>query len=96
MSSKPCFGDMTGVTCIRQEHEGLLMLVFLLRPLCKEGELGQRRAMKSVFIENAGPSSALLAAFSKLTGFFVALLGLCIIGGIGHVVVCGICTIESG
>jgi hypothetical protein len=30
-------------------------------------ELGQRRAMKSVFIKNAGPSSALLAAFFALT-----------------------------
>jgi HTH-type transcriptional regulator/antitoxin HigA len=25
MSSKRCFGDMTGVTCTRQEHEGLLI-----------------------------------------------------------------------
>ena len=26
MSSKPSFGDMTGMTCTRQEHEGLLMV----------------------------------------------------------------------
>jgi hypothetical protein len=25
MSSKPCFGDMTGVACTRQEHEAALM-----------------------------------------------------------------------
>jgi len=53
MSSKRCFGDMTGVTCTRQEHEGLHM--FCSGKACHQraGRFGRGRQAFTINVMNA-------------------------------------------